>query len=120
MSDIDATTLLPTDRMRRAALAGDVTRIHRGSAHAEVGDTVEIEGTTFTVTAVEERRLGDLTDDDVRATLRGSPPARRAGCERFNPRSREPGSMVQWDWFFAVGMGAVLLLILLGLVVSFL
>lgn len=67
--------------------------------------------------SVESLRRGR---SDVRATLRGGPPARRVGCERFNPRSREPGSMIRWDWFFAVGMGAVLLLILLGLVVSFL
>ncbi|MFB6281011.1 MAG: ASCH domain-containing protein [Haloferacaceae archaeon] len=67
MADIDATDLLPTERMRRGALDGEITQIHRGSAHAEVGDTFGIEGTTFEVTAVEERRLGDLTDADARA-----------------------------------------------------
>lgn len=67
MAEVDATTLLPTERMRRAALDGDVTQIHRGNAHAEVGDTFDIAGETFEVTAVEERRLGDLTDADARA-----------------------------------------------------
>lgn len=90
MSDIDATTLLPTDRMRRAALAGDVTQIHRGSAHAEVGDTFEIEGTTFTVTAVEERRLGDLTDDDARAE--GA-----ADLDAYRERLRRVHDEFTWD-----------------------
>jgi len=67
MAEIDAATLLPTARMREAALDGDVTAIHRGSAHADAGDTFEIGDTTFEVTAVEERRLGDMTDADARA-----------------------------------------------------
>ncbi len=66
MSDIDPGTLLPTDRMRRSALDGDVTQIHRGSRYADEGDTFAIEGTTFAVTDVTERTLGDLTDEDAR------------------------------------------------------
>lgn len=67
MTDIDATDLLPSDRMRQGAQTGDVTQIHRGDRHAEAGDRFEIDGDTFEVVDVRERRLGDLTDEDARA-----------------------------------------------------
>jgi len=67
MSDIDATTLLPSERLRRQALDGDVTRIHRGQRYADEGATFTVDGVTFAVTDVEERTLGDLTDADARA-----------------------------------------------------
>ncbi len=71
MGTIDASDLLPADRLRAAALEGDVTQLHRGDPHASVGDTFEIGDTTFEVVDVTERRLGDLTDEDARAE--GSP-----------------------------------------------
>ncbi len=67
MSDRDAADLLPSDRMRKQALDGEVTQIHRGHQYAEVGDTFTIEGTTFEVTEISDRTLGDLTDADARA-----------------------------------------------------
>ncbi|MCL9814679.1 ASCH domain-containing protein [Natranaeroarchaeum aerophilus] len=67
MAEIDAGTILPSDRMRQQALAGEVTQIHRGQAYAEEGDSFTIEDTTFEITAIEERRLGDMTDEDARA-----------------------------------------------------
>lgn len=67
MTDIDATDLLPSDRMRRGARDGDVTQIHRGNRHAEAGDRFEIDGDTFEIAEVRERQLGDLTDEDARA-----------------------------------------------------
>ena len=66
-SEIDATELLPNDRMRRKAVEGDVTQIHRGNARAEEGDTFAIDGTAFEVVEVTERTMGDLTDEDARA-----------------------------------------------------
>lgn len=66
MADIDADTLLPSGRMRRMALDGDVTQIHRGHRYADEGDTFTVEGVTFEVTDVTERTLGDLTDADAR------------------------------------------------------
>lgn len=71
MTDIDADELLPAERIRDAVLAGDVTQLHRGDKHASAGDTFTIDETTFTVTEVRERRLGELTDEDARAE--GSP-----------------------------------------------
>ncbi|WP_424016622.1 ASCH domain-containing protein [Halorientalis pallida] len=67
MSELEPTTLLPSDRMQSQALDGEVTQIHRGQQYAEVGDTFEIEGTTFEVVAVDDRTLGDMTDEDARA-----------------------------------------------------
>ncbi|MFB6161111.1 MAG: ASCH domain-containing protein [Haloferacaceae archaeon] len=67
MSEIDPATLLPSERLRRGALDGDVTQIHRGQRYADEGDTFEIDGTTFAVVDVTERTLGDLTDADARA-----------------------------------------------------
>ena len=71
MGTIDASDLLPVERLRASALEGEITQIHRGDPHAEAGDTFEIEGTTFEVLEVTERRLGELTDADARAE--GSP-----------------------------------------------
>ncbi|WP_132057210.1 ASCH domain-containing protein [Halorussus amylolyticus] len=64
---VDADTLLPNGRMRDSALAGDVTQIHRGDQYAETGDRFEISGEAFEVVEVQERRLGDLTDEDAQA-----------------------------------------------------
>ncbi|AFZ72710.1 ASCH domain-containing protein [Natronobacterium gregoryi] len=71
MGTIDADDLLPAERLRKSALEGEITQIHRGDPHASEGDTFEIDETTFEVVTVIERRLGDLTDEDARAE--GSP-----------------------------------------------
>ena len=67
MSEISPDTLLPTERMRDQAVAGEVTQIHRGHAYAEEGDTFEIDGEAFEVVAVDDWTLGDLTDEDAQA-----------------------------------------------------
>ncbi|ESP88576.1 hypothetical protein [Candidatus Halobonum tyrrellensis] len=67
MATIDAGTLLPNEHVRRAARDGEITQMHRGNRYADEGDTFELAGTEFEVTAVEERTLGDLTDADARA-----------------------------------------------------
>lgn len=66
MAEIDAETLLPSPRMRENALSGEITQLHRGQRYAEAGDTFELDGETFEVVDVTERKLGDLTDEDVR------------------------------------------------------
>lgn len=93
MAEIDAGALLPNDRVRSMALDGEVTQIHRGGSqrYAEPGDTFEIDGTTFEVTDVEERTLGDVTDAD----------ARREGSESleaYKERMRRVhGGSFEWD-----------------------
>ena len=67
MAQIEPGTLLPSERMRRQTLDGEVTQIHRGQRYADQGDTFEIDGVAFEVVAVEDRTLGDMTDEDARA-----------------------------------------------------
>jgi hypothetical protein len=67
VTDIDPDTLLPSERMRRQALDGDVTQIHRGQAYADAGDRFRIDDATFEVVAVDERTLGEMTDADAQA-----------------------------------------------------
>ncbi|AUX10066.1 hypothetical protein AArcSl_2444 [Halalkaliarchaeum desulfuricum] len=67
MAQIAPDTLLPSDRMVQQTLDGEITQIHRGQQYAEEGDTFSIEDVTFEVVDVEERTLGDLTDEDARA-----------------------------------------------------
>lgn len=71
MGRVDAAELLPAERIRQKVLDGAVTQLHRGDQHASEGDTFVIEETTFEVTNVEHRLLGELTDEDARAE--GSP-----------------------------------------------
>jgi len=67
MGEIEPDTLLPSERMRQGALDGEVTQVHRGRAYADAGDSFTIDGVAFEVVDVEDRTLGDLTDDDARA-----------------------------------------------------
>ncbi|MFO7834773.1 MAG: ASCH domain-containing protein [Halohasta sp.] len=71
MAEIDAADLLPSEGIRQAVLAGEVTQLHRGNQYADAGDRFVIDGMTFEVTTVETERLGELTDEDARAE--GSP-----------------------------------------------
>ncbi len=67
MGEIEPDTLLPSERMREQAVAGDVTQIHRGQQYADVGDTFTVGETTFEIVDVTERTLGDMTDADAQA-----------------------------------------------------
>jgi hypothetical protein len=67
MATIEAGDLLPNERVEQMALEGKLTQLHRGNQYAEEGDTFEIDGVPFVVTAVDERTLGELTDADARA-----------------------------------------------------
>ena len=87
MARIDADALLPNDRVKQAALAGEVTQLSRGGSnrYAEPGDTFELDGTVFEVTAVEERTLGDLTDADASARVRPRWTPTGRAWRRFTP-----------------------------------
>ena len=67
MGEIEPDTLLPSERMREQAVAGDVTQIHRGQQYADEGDTFTVGETTFEIVDVTERTLGDMTDTDAQA-----------------------------------------------------
>lgn len=93
MATIDPDALLPNEGVQRAVLSGDVTQISRGASnrYAEPGDAFELEGTTFEVTSVEERTLGDLTDADAR---REGSPSLEAYRERLEAVH---GGNFEWD-----------------------
>ena len=93
MTRIEADALLPNDRVKQAVLEGEVTQLSRGGSnrYAEPGDTFELDDTVFEVTAVEERTLGDLTDEDARREGSPSLDAYRARMEQVHPGDFE------WD-----------------------
>jgi hypothetical protein len=93
MAEIDPDALLPNDRVQNAVLEGDVTQLSRGGTnrYAEAGDTFELEGATFSVTGVERRTLGDLTDADARREGSPSLAAYKERMQRVHPGDFE------WD-----------------------
>ena len=93
MSDVDVESLLPNERVRRAVADGDVTQLTRGAGntYAEAGDTFTLDGRTFEVTRVDDRTLGDLTDEDARREGAESLEAYRRRLERVHPEGFE------WD-----------------------
>ena len=89
MARIDAEDLLPAERLREGVFNGDITQLHRGDAHAAVGDTFEIGGGEFEVTDVTERRLEELTDADACAEGSSDLEAYRGRIERTHG--------IEWD-----------------------
>ncbi|MFC7187151.1 ASCH domain-containing protein [Halorubrum yunnanense] len=91
MSETDPADLLPNDRVKQAALDGDVTQLHRGNQYGAEGDIFEIDGVDFELTEVTERTLGDMTDAD--AKREGSP-----SLEAYKERMvRAHGGNFDWD-----------------------
>jgi len=54
-------------KLVEAALAGKKTQQRRDGVYAYPGETFELEGVPFTVTALERQKLGDMTDADANA-----------------------------------------------------
>lgn len=54
-------------KLVEAALSGNKTQQRRDGVYAYPGETFELEGKVFTVTALERQRLGDMTDEDANA-----------------------------------------------------
>ncbi|MFC6753258.1 ASCH domain-containing protein [Halorubrum tibetense] len=91
MTENDPAALLPNDRVKQAAIDGDVTQLHRGNRYGDPGDTFEVDGVTFELTEVTERTLGDMTDAD--AKREGSP-----SLEAYKKRMvRAHGGQFDWD-----------------------
>ncbi len=91
MSTNDPADLLPNDRVKQAAIAGDVTQLHRGNRYGEEGETFEVDGVTFELVEVTDRTLGDMTDAD--ANREGS-----ASLEAYKKRMvRAHGGNFEWD-----------------------
>jgi hypothetical protein len=59
--------LLRHPKLVEAAKAGVKTQQRRDGLYAHPGETFELEGVGFIVTAVERRSWGEMTEDDARA-----------------------------------------------------
>lgn len=67
------------------ALKGEKTQIRRGARFGEAGDTIEIDGRTFTFTKVFEQTLGDMTDADAQAEGHSNMEAYKAHLKNLHP-----------------------------------
>ncbi len=63
----DIERLIRHPKLVEAALAGRKTQQRRDGLYAYPGETFELEGTVFQVTAVERQNLGEMSDADARA-----------------------------------------------------
>lgn len=63
--DIDR--LIRHPKLVEAAIAGRKTQQRRDGVYAYPGETFELDGVAFTVTALERRSLGDMTEADAQA-----------------------------------------------------
>ena len=93
MVEIDPDALLPNDRVKDAVQDGEITQLSRGAAnrYAEAGDTFVLAEDRFEVTSVDERTLGDLTDDDAQREGSSSLSAYKKRMEHVHPGDFE------WD-----------------------
>jgi len=63
----EISNLVRHPKLVEATLRGDKTRQGRDGVYAYPGETFELEGVTFVVSALERQRLGDMSDADARA-----------------------------------------------------
>lgn len=54
-------------KLVEATLAGRKTQQRRNGVYAYPGESFELESVKFNVTALEQQRLGDMTDSDAQA-----------------------------------------------------
>ncbi|MFW5451352.1 MAG: ASCH domain-containing protein [Methylophagaceae bacterium] len=59
--------LITHPKLVEAALAGTKTEQRRDGIYAYPGETFELEGIEFTVTSLERKTLGDMTDESAHA-----------------------------------------------------
>lgn len=90
MARIDASTVLPAEHIRQAVASERVSQLHRGDRYADEGDTFDIDGETFEVVEVTERKLGDLTDEDAQAE--GS-----EDLDAYRERLNQAHEQFEWD-----------------------
>lgn len=63
--DIDRLIRLP--KLVEAAISGQKTQQRRDGVYAYPGETFELEGTPFIVTALERKSLGEMSEEDAQA-----------------------------------------------------
>lgn len=66
MAELDVEDLVPGTYFQQALLQGEIDELVHANRIAEPGDTFTVEGTTITVTAVEETPVSEAVPDDAR------------------------------------------------------
>ncbi len=79
-----------------AALAGRKTQQRRDGIYAYPGETFELNGVPFTITAVDRQRLGDMTDADAQAEGYPDLQAYRDVIQRMHPGMVWEGDARVW------------------------
>lgn len=83
-----------------AVISGDKTQQRRDGLYAYPGETFELEGTPFTVTAVERNTLTDMTDEDAKAEGYPGLEAYKELILKMHPTMTWNGSDKVWVHYF--------------------
>jgi hypothetical protein len=92
--------LLRHPRLVEAAKAGLKTQQRRDGLYAYPGETFELDGVGFVVTAVERRGLGEMTEDDAKAEGYPSLEAYRELILKMHPGMGWDDSHLVWVHHF--------------------
>lgn len=83
-------------KLVEAAKAGRKTEQRRDGVYAYPGETFELEGVAFTVTALERQSLGDMTDADAQAEGYPNMAAYRDLIQKMHPGMPWDDSHLVW------------------------
>jgi hypothetical protein len=92
--------LIRHPKLVAAALAGRKTQQRRDGLYAYPGESFELEGVTFTVTAVERKTLADMDDDDAKAEGYPGLDAYKELILKMHPNMAWDGSHQVWVHHF--------------------
>jgi hypothetical protein len=85
MTHHDGEDIVPDPVVQKRVIAGRIYQVHRTMPVAEEGDTFDINGSTFEITDVTERTLGDLNQADIRQEDANSWDEYQARLQAQNP-----------------------------------
>jgi hypothetical protein len=60
-------SLVRNPKMVAASIAGQKTQQRRNGVYGYPGEKFELDGTSFLVTALEQKSLGDMTEEDAKS-----------------------------------------------------
>jgi hypothetical protein len=88
-------------KLVEATLAGTKTEQRRNGIYAYPGETFELEGVAFTVTALERKTLGDMNDADAQAEGYPNMEMYKALILRMHAGMKWDGAHLVWVHKFA-------------------
>ncbi len=83
-----------------AAIAGQKTQQRRDGVYGWPGETFELDGVPFVITALERKTLADMTDDDAKAEGYPSLEAYKDLILKMHPGMTWDGSAKVWVHHF--------------------